>query len=52
VNYAVTDSNSEQDQNIEITKEDIQIFKHNESVEAAITLSQEGESQHVPRIDM
>jgi hypothetical protein len=52
MNYAVTDSNSEQDQNTDITEEDIQIFKHNESVEAAITLSQEGESQHVPRIDM
>jgi uncharacterized protein YciI len=52
VNYAATDSNSEHDQNTDITEEDIQIFKHNESVEATITLSQEGESQHVPRIDM
>ncbi|XP_039824177.1 uncharacterized protein LOC120686086 [Panicum virgatum] len=38
----------------DITKEDIEIFKHNESVEAAaISLSQGGgESLHVPRIDM
>lgn len=38
----------------DITEEDIEIFKHNESVEAAaISLSQGGgESLHVPRIDM
>ena len=39
----------------DITEEDIEIFKHNESVEAAtISLSREGggESLHVPRIHM
>ncbi|KAG2651468.1 hypothetical protein PVAP13_1NG296419 [Panicum virgatum] len=38
----------------DITEEDIEIFKHNETVEAAaISLSQEGgEGLHVPRIDM
>jgi len=38
----------------DITEEEIEIFKHNETVEAAaISLSQEGgEGLHVPRIDM
>ena len=36
----------------DITEEDIEIFKQNQNLEEAISLSQEGESQHVPTIDM
>ena len=36
----------------DITEEDIEIFRQNQNLEEAISLSQEGESQHVPTIDM
>lgn len=35
----------------QITEEDIAMFRHNESINQAISLSQEGESMHAPRID-
>ncbi|KAF8722962.1 hypothetical protein HU200_022104 [Digitaria exilis] len=36
----------------DITEEDIEVFKQNDSFEEAFSLSQDGESQHVPKIDM
>lgn len=36
----------------EISEEDIETFKRNDSLEEAFSSSQEGESQHVPKIDM
>jgi hypothetical protein len=36
----------------EINEEDIEIFRHNESIQQAFSLSQEGESLHTPKIDM
>ena len=36
----------------EISEDDIEIFRHNESIAQTFSLSQEGESRHTPRIDM
>ena len=57
-NFTVFESNTTeavvqaQGQENEIIEEDIELFKQNETLEEAFPLSQEGETQHVSKIDM